>query len=560
MPMRRYAVLAVAGALVLSGCSSSTSDTGPSNAAGGTATSSDAATAKAGGTLRLGVSGTTGSVNLFSGLQGEYATFTAIYPTLVAYDVETQDFKPGFADTWDTSPDLTTWTFHTHPDAKWSDGEPLSARDAAFTLSTIVKFQQGPTASYAGYVSHLKTAEAPDDNTLVLQYEQPVGNVLAQAGAVQLLPEHVWGPFAQADGSALKSFPNTPTEGKPTVSGGPFMLTEQKTDDIELFARNPNYFGTKPLIDGFGVKFFSNNDAIVSALKNGDIDAIQDVPTTAVESLKSAGLVVTSQPGVGYSGLYINPTAQKTKNMELLDPKVREAFERAIDRDQVAQVVFLGHAQPGASVVPPALPKWNNPAVTPLPFDPGMANQLLDQAGFAKGGDGIRVANGHPMSYELLIQPTDDTEFRVLQAQFQAIGVKLNARALDPKAQFAAISANNYADYDLALGSGTTGGYDPDFGLSSFTCFALGQFNRSGYCDPAYDKLYMQQSTGTQSDRQPLVGQMQQMLFDARVPVVLAYPEHIDAWSKDWTGFKQTPEGIFSYLPADTLTGVHRAG
>jgi peptide/nickel transport system substrate-binding protein len=189
-----------------------------------------------------------------------------------------------------------------------------------------------------------------------------------------------------------------------------------------------------------------------------------------------------------------------------------------------------------------------------------MANQLLDQAGFTKGSDGIRMANGHAMAYDVLIQPTQDTEFRVIQTDLGAIGVKLIAKALDSKAEFAAISANKYADYNLALASGSAGGYDPDFGLSSFACFALGLFNRSGHCNPAYDKLYMQQSTGTPAQRQPLVYQMQQLLFDARVPIVLTYPDHIDAWSKNWTGFGQTPEGIYSFVPADTLTGVHRTG
>lgn len=529
---------------------------------GSSSTPSGRGAAPTGGTLRLGMLGGTGSLNLFGGLQGEYGTFTNIFPTLVAYDLKTLDYKPNFAASWDQSADHATWTFHTRHGAQWSDGQVLTAKDFAFTLSTIVKFQQGPTASYSGYVTHLKTAEASDPDTLVLHYEQGVGNVLAQAGTVQTIPEHVWAQYATGDGSNLKTFTNTPSPGSPVVSGGPFMLVEQRKDEFELFKTNPNYYGAKPSIDGFGIKFFASDDALVNALKAGDIDAIQGVPATAAAPLKSAGLTVSNVPGINYTSLTINSNQKRTNHRELLQPQVRQAFEAAVDRSRVVQVVSLGFAQPGTTILSPAMGKWRDTGVQAAPFDVAAANQLLDQAGTTRGVDGLRQTGGHPMAYDVLIQPQDDRTFQIVRAGLQQVGVKLTAKMLDRKAQNAAIQApdGKYLDFDLAIGSGTSGGYDPDFGLSAFACFALGLFNRTGYCDPAYDKLYQEQGVATPDQRVQLVHTMQRMLADSRTPIVLQYPDHIDAWSSHWTGFVQSPDGIFTYLTPETLRQVHMTG
>lgn len=164
----RWGLMGVALALVAGACGSTT----PSS------------NAKTGGTLRVGMTGTTGSLDPFTTRGGEYSTYTTIFPLLVTYNLRTLAFEPDFAKSWQTSADGLTWTFQTQPSAKWSDGQPLTAADAAFTLTTIAKFQNGPTAGYASYVSDLKSAVSTGPNTLVLTYDKPVSNVLAQARLV----------------------------------------------------------------------------------------------------------------------------------------------------------------------------------------------------------------------------------------------------------------------------------------------------------------------------------------------------------------------------------------
>src|SRR5437762_4816481 len=125
-------------------------------ACGGGSGSSSGSAIKQGGVFRMGTSSTIDSLNPFIAFQSDaYTTFEYIYPTLVQYTPSLKIVE-NFARSWKTSPDGRTWTFTTQPNAKWSDGKPLTAADAAWTFSTIQKFADGATANSAGYVAHMK--------------------------------------------------------------------------------------------------------------------------------------------------------------------------------------------------------------------------------------------------------------------------------------------------------------------------------------------------------------------------------------------------------------------
>ena len=135
---------AAAAALVLAACGG-----------GSGSSSSSGAAVQEGGVFRMGTSSTIDSLNPFIAIQSDaYTTFEYIYPTLVQYTPALKVVE-NFARSWKTSPDGRTWTFSTVPNAKWSDGKPLTAADAAWTFSTILKFASGATANSAGYVAHM---------------------------------------------------------------------------------------------------------------------------------------------------------------------------------------------------------------------------------------------------------------------------------------------------------------------------------------------------------------------------------------------------------------------
>lgn len=541
------AVLA-AGALALSAAACS-----PGGSSGGSSGT--------GNILRVGATAAVDSLNPFvSDSDYSVVMYQYVYPHLTEYD-ENLEIVPSFAQSWETSEDGKTWTFHTVPGAKWSDGEPLTADDVAFTANLILEYADGPTGILAGWVAHLDNAEAVDENTVVLTYETPVANVLTQMQALHILPEHVWSPMATGDGVELTNFENSP----PMVSGGPFTLDSYKKDQMMLFSSNENWYGKKPNIDGWGLQFFANDDAMVSALKSGQIDMTGlTTPPTAVETLKDAGMVVQTGQGVTIKNLIINTNPAKLSHPELLNPDVRKALEYGIDRTEIVEQTYLGMAEPGSTLLTPAT-GFRNEAIPGLPFDIDAANAILDGLGYLPGSDGVRVADGVPMKYEVIF-PTDesgsgDRAFQTMQRGWEKIGIQAEQRKMDSDAAWDAITApdNQYLEYDLAMWNWTPP-VEPDFILSTLTCAALGGNSDSGYCNPEYDALYKAQGTELdETKRRAIIDEMQQVIFDDRPYIIYAYPNVIEAHSPEWEGFVLSPLiGSINNLSTQTLTQVQR--
>jgi peptide/nickel transport system substrate-binding protein len=532
---------ATACALMLSGCGGSSSGS-------------------SGGTFRMGTSSGIDSINPYVAFnQDAYATFQYIYPILVQYDKSAKHFAPFFAKSWKSTNGGKTWTFHLVSGAKWTDGQPLTAEDAAWTINTDIKYAGTGAANEAGLIAHITKADAPDPTTLVVHYKQAPGNVLGQFQQFFILPKHIWSKHTGHKGADLKTFANSP----PVVGSGPFQLIKYQKNEIALFKKNDSYWGSKPKIDEFGLRQFSNDDAMISALKAHDIDAINVVPATGIKTLKSAGFNVSDVPGLDQTDFIINSAAGKKNHRELLNPKLREAFDHAIDRKQIIDVVFLGTAKPAYTIIPTPTGNWSNPNLKPATFDLAQANQILDSLGYKKGSDGIRVADGHKMSYEVITPtsvPSANRTFQIMQPDFRKIGVELKQKALDATAAFAEMSApdNKYLNFDLALWDWTAL-IDPDFMLSVVTCGQLGGWSDTGYCNKSYDAMYSkQQLTPDQNARKQQVWEMQKYLYDRRPYIWLANDDSVAAVDPKWEGFENTPQGPFNELNIITLTTVHK--
>ncbi|HEX9122143.1 MAG TPA: ABC transporter substrate-binding protein [Actinomycetota bacterium] len=512
------------------------------------------------------------SPNPFVGFnQDDYSTWMYIYPSLLQYDTTTPtyDYIGGFAQDWSQSSDGLTVTFHTTPGAKWSDGQPLTADDAAWTFNMIKQYASGPAGAWAGSVTFLKSIQATDADTLVATYDRPSGTALFDLGLTPILPPQVWQKYATGDGKALKTFQNVPENGQPLVGGGPFVMTEYRKNDIALFQRNPNWYGTKPHIEGFGLQFFRDEDAMITALKTGQLDAINEIPPTSVETLKSAGMHVYEGQALALRDFIFNLDPNKTQHRELLNPKVREAMEYAIDRDSIAQTAWLEYASPGSTIIPAGNAtggvQWHDPNVQPLPFDIDKANQILDALGYQRGSDGTRMADGQPMAYDVVFPQDEegagDRAFQIIQQDFKQIGVELTQKRLDDNAAWNAMYCGGKCGYnfDLAMWDWFPAA-DPDFILSVLTCNEYGNWNDTGYCNPAYDRLYEEQKSAVDpQERQKIVFQMQEMAYNDRPYIILTYDKRLDAWSPDWDGFVESVQGIYNNFSTQSLTSVHQA-
>jgi peptide/nickel transport system substrate-binding protein len=522
------------------------------------AATAQSSSSKSGGTFRIGTSSRIDSLNPYVAFnQDAYSTFEYVYPFLIQYDKANRKFVDDFATSWKTSNGGKTWTFKTRKGAKWTDGKPLTAKDAAWTINTDIKYASGGAANAAGLIAHIKSAKAPNPTTLVVTYTKAPGNVLGQFQQFAILPQHIWSKHTGHKGNDLKTFSNNPL-----VGAGPFKLVKFKKDNIALFQRNDSFFGEKPQADGFGLQMFTNEDALVSALKAHEIDAIEAVPGTAIKTLKKSFNVRTA-PGVDQTDFIINSNPKKTSHRELLNLKVKEAMAHAIDRKQIIRVVFLGYAKPASSIIPPATGGWYNKSVRPESFNLALANRILDKAGFKKGSDGIRRAGGHKMSYDV-ITPTDvpsvNRTFQILQPDFKKIGIQLKQRALDSTAAFDAIGAPSYKylKFDIAMWDWVAL-IDPDFMLSVVTCAQYGGWSDSGFCDKRYDAMYSkQQLTPNQAKRKAIVWKMQRYLQVKRPYIWLAAQDAVWAVSKSWGGLVASPQGPFNSINKLSMTRVHQ--
>jgi peptide/nickel transport system substrate-binding protein len=555
------AVLALLLVTIAAGCGGG--DDTSSGSGGTTATGDQGGEIQKGGILRIGSTDQIDSLNPFVAFNAQsYIAFVMTYPILVQYD-ENLEFEGDYAESWETSDDGLVWTFKLKPGGKWSDGEPLTAEDAAWTGTTILKYKDGAAASLAPFLSHVKTLEAPDDNTLVITYEQPVGNVLPQLQQFFILPKHVWEPRLGTNGKGLKTFK---VESElPIVGGGPFFVSKFDKKGTTIYEKNPGYYDgpETPYVDAVGLQFFTNEDAMFAAFKEGELDVIDEVPLKAVASLKQDDrFVVESTPGAQVNNMIFNSNPKKPKNRELLDPKVREAIAHAIDREEIARTVYAGLAKPVASIVAPVSGEWMNPDLKPEEFDIDLANQILDEAGYERGPDGIRLdKQGEKMAYEV-ITPTGvqgiNREFEIVRNGVDQIGIKLTQKSLDDTTAFEEIGAPDYTymEFDMSMWN-WVGYYDPDFVLSVVGCDQYGGWSDTAYCNPAYDKLYQKQGvTIDQDERREIVYEMQEILYNDRPYIQLVNLDFVWAVAKGWDDYAGKLSG-YSKAP---WTEVHKVG
>jgi peptide/nickel transport system substrate-binding protein len=512
-------------------------------------------------TLRVGMTDEVSTVNPFSAnTVAEGKSMQDIYPYLVNFSPKGEAVG-SFAKSWDIAPDGRTVTFHTVPNAKWSDGEPLTAADVAFTINLVIKYKAGPTALVASAIPQVTGAEAPDANTVILSFSAPTATAVSDASATPILAEHVWSKHIGDKGAGLLQFSNV----EPNVSGGPYVIARLTPKQSVRFVANANWFGRKPKNKGFTALTYRNPDALISAIKTSQVDLVDRPPLTSFNLLENAaGIETTKVPGFEKVVAQVNTNPKKLHHRSLLDPKVRKALSLAMDRDVIAEDVYHGAFNADGSVIGPY-----SPYHVDLPgtlYDIAAANTLLDDAGYKKGGDGIRKdADGDSLSFEVIglsTTPTTGRVFDMMRENTKKIGIELKLKSLDPSAAFTyqASPDDKYLNYDMLLNT-TSNGFDPNPTLLSMTCIGLESFNPTRYCNPKVDALVKRQATTLDSaERKDLIAQAQRLLYEEGPEIVIGFADGTSVYRDNWTGFETLADGAWSSLSPEGLVGAQPAG
>ena len=471
-----------------------------------------------------------------------YEAWNLQYATLT--DKAAKDFStiPGLAESWKKSDGGRTYTYKLRDGLKWSDGKPLTSNDIVWTINTA---REEEWLNHSATVANL-TASAPDDTTVVLKSSVPDPKLPTMD--VYILPEHIWGKMNAKERRTY--------DGLDGVGSGTFVLEKFEKGQFARFKANPNYWGGKPAVDQVILRKFNNPDAMVAALKTGELDAAYDIPGNAFNQLKEDDNLVTNEGFQGaFSEVAINGgDGLKKPHPALLDLKVRQAIAHAIDRETLVDRVLAGLGKPVQTIVPSPDPSWQPElGEAAFEFDLDEANRILDEAGYEDtDGDGVREmpGGGEPLNFTYYARSDGETGTEIaefVRGWLDEIGIATTQKVADDSQLTTVIGKGEYDMFSW----GWVPFVDPDPMLSYMTCDQVSSdpedptnyYNDANWCNEEYDRLYKEQNQELDPDRRrEIVHEMLTLLQqDAVYNVIYTEPETI-AYVKDrFEGFVEQP-------------------
>jgi peptide/nickel transport system substrate-binding protein len=535
----------------------------PAAALAASSSPSPAASPRPSSILTVGISQDVDSLNPFVGiLASSYEIYQMTYDTLTEYSPGNFTPQPGLATSWKTSANGLTWTYTIRSGVKWSDGVPLTAHDVAYTFNRVMhgSFEQ---TNYGNYVANIKSVTAPNNTTVIMKTKTPDPSMLALS--IYILPEHIWKNVSEKQ---VGTFKNTAM-----VGSGPFIMADRQVGQFIRLRANPNYWGGAPHISEVVFRVFNDQDAMVQALRKGEIDFADDLQASLYKSLDNAPNV-KQVPAIysGFDEIGMNTGAATASgqpigngNPVLKDPRVRQAINWAIDRQTLVSRVLDGYGTPGTTMIPPiyAAMHYQPPPGELFTYNPAKANQILDAAGYTKDSHGIRINPKTGQEITLRLFGRSDSQVSRQSVQFvqswlQAIGFKVTVKILSEDNLDQIIGDG---DYDL-FEFGWVVEPDPDYQLSTMTCaqrsFKSGNSYIAGlsdsfFCNPTYDALYAKQKTEINvAQRIATVKAAEKLAYDQGPYAITFYYDDLEAYRTDrFTGWVPQPSGdgalLFQY-------------
>ena len=524
---------------------------------------SPAASPKEPAVVRIGWTGGPDSLNIgVAWLASAYTISELTYSSMYHLMLD-GSLAPDLATDVKVSDDGLTYTYTIRDGVKFHDGQPLTARDVAFTYNLVMNHEDFPTLH--SYIEHFTKVEAPDDKTVVITLDEPVPNMESKLVFLYILPEHIWKDHAEGDAAAA-------FENNEMIGSGPFKMLENKPNEFIRLGVNKDYYDGPAKVDEVIFQVFSNSDVLVQALKTGQVDMITSGPPTSVESLKKETnlKVVTGAPlSPSLADIVLNmadpeqcPTDAGglcTGHPALRDKQVRQALAYATDKKKIIDVVLLGLATPGIALIPDGMGEWFNKDIKDYEFDITKANQLLDDAGYKDAdGDGIRdMPDGsRPLTFRVNWPTSETYAPRVadlLNETWSQLGIKLEMQAVESDALTAKCCPA--LDYDVMLW-GWVADPDPNTLLIIPTTDQIPTgYNETGYSNPKYDELYIAQGKELDHAKRVEMAHEMQAIIHGDVPYIIPYYESaVEGYRTDkFTGWKDSETKLALEDPSSLL-------
>lgn len=456
-----------------------------------------------------------------------------VFEGLIRRD-ENQKLVPGLATSWRAVDDLT-WEFKLRKNVRFHDGSPFTAEDVAFTLKRVPNVPNSPS-SFATFTKPIVDVKIVDSHTIVFKTATPH----------VLLPSDLASVMIVSKLHGEKATTEDYNSGKACIGTGPYKFVEFVPNQRVVLKANYGYWGGEEPWDKLTFKILTNAAARVAALLSGDVQMIENVPTSDIAKMeKDKNLSVVSKVSNRVIYVHLNQSTEKSppfvfdkagKVMDknpFRDVRVRKALSMAINRDAIVDRVMEKKAVAAAQLLPDIF-YGTSKKLKPTKYDPEGAKKLLAEAGYPNGFS--MTLHGPAGRYI-----NDDKVIQALAQFYSRIGIDTKVETFPASVYFNRATALEFGY--MVLGWGTESGEQASAMRSLLAtrdpAKGMGVNNRGRYSNPAFDKL-LEQALVTMDDkkREGLIQQAAEMVMGEVGLIPLHY--EVSTWAAA-KGFKYTP-------------------
>jgi peptide/nickel transport system substrate-binding protein len=445
----------------------------------------------------------------------------------------------------DVSEDGLTITYHLRRGVKWSDGTVFDADDLVFT-SNVVRDPKTNEISRGG-LDNVARIDEPDKYTVVYHMKKPESSFIvsffSSAGGLCILPKHLLASYTSVNDTPYNALP---------IGIGPFKYERWDRGDKVVMVADPLYFRGRPKLDKIVFKIIPDRNTLLTLVQAHAVDLWYLAPGNYYPRLQAVpGFAVYHHPGYGYSHLDFNVT-----HPALADSSVRRALRLGLNREDLKNKLGQGLGVVQDVTTPQTAPYYV--AIPVTPFDMATANRLLEQAGWRRGTDGIRVKNGVRLS--LLFAATAgmqdvDNQIELIRSWWTQLGVELDVQHFAVDLMFAEpdqggiVYGNKWDVVAFTWQNGPMGNYAGRYGCDAFP--PNGQ-NVLRWCSKRAQAA-MDGFAGhfEQSQRDADIRVVQEEFVKDVPSIVTLGKEDVFAYNKDLTGFH--PNNV---APFDNMLNV----
>jgi peptide/nickel transport system substrate-binding protein len=439
-----------------------------------------------GGRFTIAIAGSPQTFNPLFAFDGASDAVTRmLFSSLIRLDLVTHEPGPGLAESWSVEADQKTWTFKLRQGLRWSDGEPLTAADVAFTWNEVMYNPDYNHFTYELFRTHGQNFIVTNLDELTVRVITPevFAPFVEFFGSVAILPRHNLEAAARD-----KRFPSAyavSSRPEKIIGSGPYRVREIQPAKFTLLEANPEYWMTDkqgrrlPYFDEVLFTSVGKQGNEVSLFLSGKIDVCETLRGENIAQVKQAaagGKFKLLELGVGTERDFIwfnQNTGSNAAGKPLVNPaklkwfrnkKFRQAVSCALDRERLAREAYEGSAQPIYGFLSTENPKWNNPNIPKFSYDPARAKALLAEIGIQdrKGSGTLEDADGNPI--EILFNSNTGNPMRekaalIIQDDLKKIGINITYVRVDFRTLLEKV--NGTFDYECALMGLGGGGVDP---------------------------------------------------------------------------------------------------